>query len=206
MKRKWLPKGLVLIGLILLSPIVIVDWASRMKNEDAYNALEPVVRIPLESLRTSGSAAINFRVRSTRVSRAWGDPFYTILWRSQSNGWWIREFSQLQMNVNVSIGGSSVTLSKPGGWWPHGHSADSKDRLAFFAQPGSDVQIVFHANDPASLPDGELVVVPTFEVAVKDRTLGNALEETLYGILWISAWIGIVLILLGSIKLSNKKT
>ena len=202
MKRKWLPKGLVLIGLVLLSPIVIVDWASRVNLEDFNNALEPVVRIPVESLRTSGSAAINFRVRSTRVSRESGDPFYTILWRSQNrqfdgggkrNGWWIYKFSQLQVDVNVSIGGSPVTLSKH----PHVSSGDSEDRLSFFAQHLDEVKIVFHANDPASLPDGELVVVPKFfGVNVKDRTLGLALEEYVYSVLRISTWVGIAVILL----------
>jgi hypothetical protein len=189
----------VIIGFVIVLPVAGLNWASAPSQEDAFNAMEPIVRIPLAGLRTTGSAQIVFDVPSNRISRAWGNPFYVVFWRSQKNGWWIHSFSLLHVDVNILVSGSPVTLSKDT-HFPYGHSSDTRDTgPSFVAKPGDEVRIAVVARAPESLPDGELVVAPDWNLPIKDRLVGMDVDKDLYHIARLLGWVGLVLVAGGSI-------
>jgi hypothetical protein len=166
--------------------------------------MEPLVRIPLESLRTAGSAGIIFTVSSSTISRAWGNPFYVIFWRSQHNGWWIHAFAVLHTDARVFVDGSPVTVDHAT-HFPYGYSSDTLDTgPSFLAKPGDEVRIAFRAGDPESLPEGELVVAPNWNLAIKDRLVGMDLDVNFHPIARVLGWIGLVLVALGSIGIPGR--
>jgi hypothetical protein len=201
----WLFRISLIIGLFCLVPISCFNWESEPTEEDAFNALEPIVRIPLQSLDATGRVPIVFTVSSNRVSRAWGSPFYTILWRTQRNNtWWIHAFSLLQVDVHVVVGSSSVILREEQRV-PYGYSSDTQDiGRSFFAKPGDEVEIAISARNAGTLPDGELVVAPDWNLAIKDRLVGAMLNDDLFQIARIFGWIGLALVAIGALEKSGR--
>jgi len=201
-RRRWLWWSLVITGLLCLAPVACWDVRSGPTSEEAYVALQPVVRIPLDSLIPTGSVSAVFEVTSNRVSRAWGAPFFVVLWRSQHpNGCWVHDFSLLKLEVKITVAGHSTPVEKATGV-PYGHSSDTqRTGLRFVAAPGDEVRMDVRKSDPGALPDGELVLAPDWNIAVKDRLVGLGLDADFYHIARALAWVGFALASVGLVGL-----
>lgn len=200
MNKVWRRLSLIsiLAGLICLLPISLKDWRSGLTTDAAFDAIEPILRIPLHDLQANGSAAIIFDVPSDRASEAWGNPFYMVFLRSQSTNksWWIHDFAILPLQVGVTLNGSPITLDTAG--LPYAYSSDTTNiGMQFLAKPGDVVHIKFHLNSPSALPAGELVVAPNWKGANKDAFVGLILDDDFYRIARTIGWIGLVLVAFG---------
>jgi hypothetical protein len=154
----------------------------------------------MDSLRATGAASEIFEINRSRVSEAWGEPYYIVFSRRQSNGWQIISFSALGLQTQVTINGLPATLGKAL-CNPYAHSSHAHGDLGlqFPAKPGDQVRVDIKATNPASLPDGELVVSPNWNIAIKDRLVGLMLDDDFHYTIVMAGRIGLVLSLLGMI-------
>jgi len=190
---------LVALGIICIAPGIYLYQASQPTSQDAEIALQPMVRIPLESLRSAGSTTFVFQIGgSSRISKTWGEPYYVIYSRMRSNGWWVRPFSSLRLQIFVTVDGYPVSLEKALRD-PYDHSSNTAGDigLRFSAKPGKEVCIIVKVSDPAALLNGELVVAPNWDIAIKDKLAGAVLNDDLNRIFLVAGRIGLALLLLG---------
>jgi hypothetical protein len=203
-----MPKFIVLISFILIALGIICMVPSSCLNsdspsvaEDAFIPIQPMIRIPLESLKSKGSTSFSFKVNSVGIAKTWGEQYFVIYSRHQNNGWWMNAFSSLQLQIQVLVGGSSVAIEKAP-YPPYMHSSNTLDiGLRFSAKPGDEVRINVQAPYPTALPEGELVVAPNWDTAIKDHLVGAMIEDDLNHWLIIAGRIGLALSFLGLIGL-----
>jgi hypothetical protein len=193
---------LALFGVACMAPRVSLNEASQPTEQDATIALNPIMRLPLDSLRVTGSASGIFEINGGRIAEAWGNPYYIIFSRRQHNGWQLTPFSDLGLHLQLTINGTLATLGKALRC-PYAHSSQAHGDLGlrFLAKPGDQVRVDIKAINSASLPDGELVISPNWDIAIKDRLIGLMLDDDLHYTIIVVGWIGLILSLLGMIGL-----
>ena len=199
-------KGLMLtlfsVGFLSFVPGVFWLCGHGLSQDDAKAALGPLVEIPLDQLKNSGSAAVIVTIPNnaqwTRIRRAWGDPAYLIaaIEHPETSGL-VHCLDQLEIRVQATNQSGLIPLKTSKGCCPYGLSSACPDSgLEFRATPGSDLTL--HATSTAhSMPAGELIVLCYWKNNVKDKLVGISLDEDLRRISEIATPIGFVLILSG---------
>jgi hypothetical protein len=113
----------------------------------------------------------------------------------------VHDFSLLKLEVKITVAGRPAPVEKATGV-PYGHSSDTQTTgLSFVAAPGDEVRIDVRKSDPGALPDGELVLSPDWNIAVKDRLVGLGLDNDIYQAARALAWVGFALTSLGFVGL-----
>ena len=193
------PWYLAIVGTACLIPILVWDWSHTLTATDYISAFRRPIKIPLDSLKNTGAASIQFGVPVIKSEADWGSPFYSVFWVSRdfagkaTNSEAIHNFSALKMDVVVAVNGVKAQVNE--GFGPYGYSADSQNiGISFPVKPGDVVRIDFQANDPRSLPNGELVVLPDWTKYNKDTMVGDWVGEFLHRIFGMIALAGVILI------------
>jgi hypothetical protein len=183
-----------------LLPAACTSLSSTVTSTEAFDALRLALRIPLDGLRTVGSASVAFHVPRTRVSLEWGDPIYVVFWRTErrSGRPLIHDFSDLRTEVQVTVDGQSIQLvsSRIGVYL---HSSETENvGLSFVANPGAEVRVDIRALEPTSVPaEGEFVVAPMW-VGVKDRLVRAMLDDQLRTVIRALTMAGLACLAVGA--------
>src|SRR5690242_199908 len=74
--------AVIVVGFVCLSAGAFMFLAGDLNSDDEMTAVSPLVRIPLDQLANSGSAAVIVTVPNNaqweRIRRQWGDPGYFV--------------------------------------------------------------------------------------------------------------------------------
>lgn len=174
---------------------------SAVRADEIFAALKPIAEIPLRSIKATGSATLTFRPQSTPVSRAWGEPDYAIVGRYRHNsGSYVYPFGSLRLDLTLQVNATAVPLN-PSARLPYAYSCETCADVgrSFAAQDGDEVELKVVAREPSSMPEGELLVKPTWDIAIKDKIVGIGLDDTLPQVAGWCAWTGGGLVALGLI-------
>jgi hypothetical protein len=195
----------VALGLICIAPTVYVKASDKERQslspEEAFLALEPVARIPLDTIWAAGAMSTVFQVQPSRTWEAWGTPFYTVLARAErTNGWWIIPFNSLGIDIKVNAYEQLVAVNEAT-HFPYGYSSETHDIGRSFSVKPGNVKVDFVARRREYMRGGELVVTPDWNIAIKDKLVATTLHHDLFRLMRYLSWVGLVFLSVGVIGL-----
>jgi len=195
----------VALGVICIVPTVYIIASDRERQslspEEAFLALKPVARIPLDTIWAVGTVSTVFQVQPSRTWEAWGAPFYTVLARAErTNGWWIIPFNSLEIDIRVNANDELVAVNEAI-HFPYGYSSETHDIGRSFSVKPGNVKVDLVARRRESIRGGELVVTPDWNIPIKDKLVATTLHHDLFRLMRYLSWVGLVFISVGVIGL-----
>lgn len=206
-------------GVLLFIPGVlwITTSGSRLSDDDAYTALQPLLRIPLDSVKENYLSEW-LRIPDTeqwvRIRKVWGEPDFVISSIDQTGKIATCLTSAgLQIQVKNQDGGSIPLLM---GGQPYGYSAFCAEAgLRFRAAPGEKLNLTIAGQRDRApsrrarphivlLPRGELIVVPNWQ-NTKDKLVGVALDNDISTLLKWTSVSGVLLVVIGALLIAVKR-
>jgi hypothetical protein len=218
MRRRVLRTGLIGAGVLLLVPgiIWITTSGSRLNDDDAYTALQPLLEVPLDSItdnQLSESLHIPETEQWVRIRKLWGEPDFVISIIDQTGRNAICLTSAgFQIEVKKQNGGSIPLLT---GGPPYGYSDFCAGAgLRFRATPGEKLELTLRgerdrapsrgASPHIVLRGGELIVVPNWW-NTKDKLVSVSLDNDISTLLKWASVSGVVLVLMGASLIAVKR-
>ena len=169
-------------GILLLLPGIFWIWnsGSRLTNQEAHAALEPLIAIPLDQL-DQNPVSVKFRIpvnaRWNKIRRIWGEPDLVIMVADVS-----QDLALCLTDVPVGIqlvdqSGRDVAL-QPDRAFPYGYSTTCAESttLNFHASPGAQFTLTLTPTHPGTPPSGALYVLSSWS-GVKDKLMTVSLNE-----------------------------
>jgi hypothetical protein len=193
--------GLICIALRLYFTLFTGD-PSDISAEDASAALAPIAKVPLSSLSLTGSTSAQFEIKPTKAWDGWGAPAYIVLGRAHSKDSSVIPFDSIGIEVQLTIDNEPVALNETK-HVPYGYSSNTLDIGRVFSPRPGTAQFTVRRRPPESLRDADLVVVPDWNVAIKDKLVGIELSEELRLLMKYLSWIGAGLIIAGGVTLAG---
>jgi hypothetical protein len=197
----------IVVGFLFLSAAAFLFPKESLNSHDEMTAVSPLVRIPLDQLANSGSAAVIVTIphnaQWARIRRQWGDPSYFVgAVEYPKTAPEIRCLDQLGIAVEIRTKTGIVPL-KPAKGPPYGYSARCPDAgFEFRAPAGTDLTI--RASSPRDpMPAGELIVLCDWD-NLKDKIVGVMLAESFRKMAWYCAGVGLAMTLAGSFALVHR--
>lgn len=189
-------------GIVLLLPGACTLVVSEPTEEDVGEAFRPVARIGLDSFKSGTPVRLFFRVPATaqwaRIRKAWGDYGYIAFCATEKEGGrWVIPFSSLHLDLTVTRAGENVSLERAQ-YAPYAYSSGGDVGLSFKPRPGDELEITITARQPEVLPEGHLIIQPSWDTYAKDHIVGAMLESELRPYVRGTAALGIVLLIANS--------
>ena len=159
MKSKRLPLWLGAVGTLLLVPraLWVAGSSSRLTDDDARVALEPLTRIHLNEI-DQGPISVTLKIPNTtqwtKIRNVWGEPEFVISAADSAGSRTLSLPASVQAEL-VDPTGTIVPL-RPGGP-PYGYSGSLTGSLRFHAAPGN--QLTLKLEGLGTVPAGDLIVV-----------------------------------------------
>ncbi|HXI41797.1 MAG TPA: hypothetical protein VNH83_17565 [Bryobacteraceae bacterium] len=199
--------AVIVLGFVCLSAGAYMYLAGDLNSDDEMTAVSPLLRIPLDQLANSGSAAVivtvPHNVQWERIRRKWGDPGYFVgAMNYPETAGQIHCLDELGIIVEVKANTGAVLLRAarhhPYPYWARCLSAGYE----FRASPGTELTIrATSARHP--MPTGELIVLCNWE-NLKDKTVGVMLTEDMHRIAAYPVGIGLAMMLAGTFVLVHR--
>lgn len=199
MTRDGLVRSCGWLGLGLVALYVVASLRSGPNMSELLWATQPVVRIPLETLRSAGRASVVFRVPETkqweRLRREWGEPHYLVFaYRRERSSHYIQPFGELDLAVRATSNGETLVTERASDA-PYSYSSRTTDvGIVFRGMPGAEIRLDVEAKDAPSRRDGEFVVEPQWPGSLKDRIVGAMLEESAAPYVTGAGIVGVLLV------------
>lgn len=200
MKRRRLHLWLTVTGGALCLPAIL--WVAtserRLDGDDASIALNPIARIPLDTLRKgpfSATLIVPDTVRWKRIRKAWGEPEFVISAVEPT-----RRFTlclpKMPARIELCDAAGRVVSLQPAGA-PYGYSASCElSSLRFQAARGDKLTLKVTETGSGTVPAGYLIVVGDW-FNTKDNLVGLDLDKDIDSLVkWLSI-IGCLLVVAG---------
>jgi hypothetical protein len=189
-------------GVVLLIPgiVWIATSGSRLNDDDAFIALQPLVRIPLARI-SDGNFSEPLPIPETaqwvNIRKVWGEPEFVISTIDEA-GRDAMCLPSIGLRIEVRNQTGSLMPLWPGGA-PYGYSDFcSESSMRFRAAPGDMLALTITSQSGRALPAGYLIVVGNWW-NTKDRLVSVSLDkDTKTFVQWISL-TGVALVLAGAV-------
>jgi len=135
--KKLISIVVILVGFLLLSAPAFLFLTGDLNRDDEMTAVGPLVRIPLDQLANSGSAAVIVTVPNNaqwaRIRRRWGDPSYFVgAMKYPETAGQIHCLDELGITVDVRAKTGMVALNAAK-HYPYPYWADARAPVSSFA-------------------------------------------------------------------------
>jgi len=206
MKSKRLPLWLGAIGVLLLVPRIlwVASAGSRLSDDDARVALQPLKRIQLDRI-DHGPISVTLLIPNTtqwtKMRKVWREPEFAIS-AIDTGGALCLPDMPVRMEL-IDATGRVVPLQLGGP--PYGYSSTCvSSSLWFHAAPGNELTLKLLGTRPGTIPAGDLIVV-TGWFNTKDKLVGQALDKDVEQLVKLPSIPGFVLLVLGgAVFLANR--
>jgi hypothetical protein len=201
MKRRRLPLWLTVTGSVLLIPGILWFATSgmRVSNHDAWLALDPITRIPLDGVGKGPSSAtltVPNTVRWKKIRKVWGEPEFVIS-VVEPTGRSTLCLPEMPLRIELSDPTGRIIRLRPSAS-PYGYSSDCESSsLRFQADPGSELTLKVIETGVRTVPAGYLIIVGDW-FHTKDKLVGVDLDEDIDSLAKWTSIIGCLLIMVGT--------
>ena len=165
--KRILSIALIVVGFLFLSAAAFLFFEGSLNGDDEMTALSPLVRIPLDQLANSGSAAVIATIprnaQWARIRRQWGDPSYFVgAMKYPETAGQIHCLDELGITVEVRAKTGIISL-KVAKRYPYPYWARcTGPGFEFRAPPGTDLTIRA-SSSRHPMPAGDLIVLCNWE-------------------------------------------
>ena len=178
-------RGCLIAGILLLIPggCTLLQRPSSFNIDDLAVATTDVARLRLDSFRSGSTVRVigigRYAPQWQRLRQAWGDHGYVVYATTkQGAGLSILPFSDLKLDVNVSVAGRRLRVERPPTCPLAVTISQTADCAVVFKPPaGEAFEMAVTATSPGSLPAGDLVVEPYWGGYNKDRIVNAGLNS-----------------------------
>jgi hypothetical protein len=190
MNSKRLPLWLGGIGSLLLVPGIlwVAGSKSRLSDEDARVALQPLKRIQLAGI-DRGPLSVTLMIPDTaqwtKIRKGWGEPDLVIS-AVEPAGSFALCLPEVPVRIVLIDAAGRLIPLQPGGA-PYGYSTSCpSSSLRFHADPGSELTLKLVGHGTGTVPAAELIVKNDW-FNTKDKLVGLALVKDIESLVkWLS--------------------